>query len=187
MGRKKKSRFGIRLNGKTVLNILGFFLIIIGLIMLASFLHMFTDSSQGAVLAKVNTQLLELFGGLSIFAPFIVMLLSGHFFNSKKLKFVKLNVTIGSLVVFISLIGILRSGIVGKSIFDNLTIDFTALGALSILLIGTIIGLILFLDTSIDVIVLAFLKVATPFIEAMKKLFAKKLVSKDSSSAMIWE
>ncbi len=174
MGRKKKSRFGLRLNGKTILNILGFFLIIIGLIMLASFLHMFTGSSQGAVLQQVNSQLIHIFGGLSIFAPFIVMLVAGHFFNSKKLKFVKLNVTIGSFVVFISLIGILRSGSVGQSIFDNLTIDFTALGALSILLIGTIIGLILFLDTSIDVIVLAFLKVASPFIEVMKKIFAKK-------------
>ncbi len=174
MGRKKKSRFGLRLNGKALLNILGFFLVIIGLTMLASFLKMFTGSSQGAVLEEVNTQLIQLFGALSIFTPFIILLVAGHFFNSKKLKFVKMNVTIGSMVVFVSLVGLLRSGTIGQSIFDNLTIDFTALGALSILLIGTIIGLILFLDTSVDVIVLAILKVTSPIIEGMQKVFAKR-------------
>ena len=175
MGRKKKSRFGFSLNGKTLLNILGFFLIIIGLIMLASFLQMFTrSSSQGEVLKEVNQQLFQLFGGLSIFVPFIIILLSGHFFNSKKLKFVKFNVSIGSIVLFISLLGILRTGTIGGSIFDNLTLDFTAIGTISILIVGVIVGLILFLDTSIDVIVLALLKIGSPFINGFQKIFSSK-------------
>ena len=106
--------------------------------------------------------------------PFIIILLSGHFFNSKKLKFVKFNVSIGSIVLFISLLGILRTGTIGGSIFDNLTLDFTAIGTISILIVGVIVGLILFLDTSIDVIVLALLKIGSPFINGFQKIFSSK-------------
>ncbi len=175
MGRRKKSKFGIRLNGKTLLNLIGFFVILIALIMFASFFQMFRRGSEdGAVLAEVNAQLYSLFGWLAILTPIIMFLISGHFFNSKKLKFVKYNVTIGCVVLFISLVGLFQTGTVGNAIFSNLSLDFTALGAISILLIGFIVGLILFLDTSIDVIFLAIGKVFGPIMEAFGKLASKK-------------
>jgi S-DNA-T family DNA segregation ATPase FtsK/SpoIIIE len=175
MGRRKKSHFpSLKLSGKTLMNLLGFFLMVIGLLMLASFFHTFTGSrEEGKVLTEVNQQLVLLFGGLSFFTPFIVLLISGHFFNSKKLKFVKVNVTLGSLVLLISLLGLFQAGDIGLSIFSNLSLDFSALGAISILIVAFIVGLILFLDTSIDVILLALGRVFAPLFESIKKAFNK--------------
>src|SRR3989344_1872454 len=121
MGRKRKSRIPkLSVNNKTIFNIFGFFFVAIGLMMLTSFIQIFYKGPlEGKVLKEVNQQLFSLFGGLSILSPFVVILLSGHFFNSKKLRLVKFNVSIGSLVLFISLVGLFRMGKVGESIFDN--------------------------------------------------------------------
>lgn len=176
MGRRKKSTFGIRINGKTFFNLLGFFVILIALIMFASFFHMFRRGDEsGELLLELNQQIYGMFGWLSILTPIILFLASGHFFNSKKLKFVKYNVTIGSVVLFISMLGLFQTGSWGESIFYNLSLDFTALGAISILLIGFIVGLILFLDTSIDVIFLAIAKVFAPIGDMFKKMSEKQL------------
>lgn len=176
MGRRKKSTFGIRLNGKTLFNLLGFFVILIALIMFASFFHMFRQGDEtGQVLTEVNQQLFSMFGWLSIITPIILFLASGHFFNSKKLQFVKYNVTIGCVVLFISMLGLFQTGSWGEAIFYNLSLDFSAIGAISILIIGFIVGLILFLDTSIDVIFLAIGKVFGPIAAMFKKMSEKPL------------
>lgn len=176
MGRRKKSTFGIRLNAKTLFNLLGFFVILIALIMFASFFQMFRQGDEtGQVLTEVNRQLFDMFGWLSILTPIILFLASGHFFNSKKLQFVKYNVTIGCVVLFISMLGLFQTGAWGEAIFHNLSLDFSALGAISILIIGFIVGLILFLDTSIDVIFLAIGKVFEPIAALFKKMSEKPL------------
>jgi len=153
---------------------LGFFLVLVGLMMLVSFYTLVSKSDDGRILTEINQQLFDLFGGLSFFIPFIIFLIAGHFFNSKKFKFVRFNVTIGALVLLISLLGLLQSGRTGVLIFSNLALDFTALGAISILLVAFILGLVLFLDTSIDVIFLAIFKVLTPIFEGIKKLLKGK-------------
>lgn len=171
MGRRKKSKFPrLTINGKTIFNIFGFVLLLIGIISLASFSQLFAPSEEGRVLKEINVQLLELFGGLAIFVPFTIILLSGHFFNSKKLKFVRLNLTAGSFLLLISLMGLFRSGAWGKSIYSNLSIDFTPMGSLAIMIVFFIIGLILFLDTSVDVIMLSGMKLLSPIAALFKKL-----------------
>jgi len=175
MGRRKKSWISkFKVNNRTIFNIIGFFMILIGLIMLASFSQLLSPRPDAYVLARINEQLLFMFGGLSIFMPFIVMLLAGHLFNSKKLKFIQFHVSLGSIILIISLLGLFRSGFVGKAIFDNLTLDFSAMGALSILIVGFVIGLILFLDTSVDVILLTFASIFKPLIFAIKKISSVK-------------
>ncbi len=183
MGRRKKqwySKFSV--NNKTFFNILGFFLIIIGIIILASFSQLFSSASRSQVLKQVNDQILQLFGGLAIFIPFIIFLISGHFFNTKKLKFVRFNVTIGSLILLIALLGLFRSGGVGKSVYDNLSLDFTPLGSLSILLVSFIIGFILFLDTSIDVMVVTLQKFTSPIVKLIKAASHKRGTSIGNNS-----
>ncbi|MCA9371347.1 type IV secretion system DNA-binding domain-containing protein [Candidatus Woesebacteria bacterium] len=161
-GRKRKKKPLI--TGKTFFNLIGLFLLIIGIMMLASFSQIFSSrGSDGQVLQQINAQLFELFGGLSIFVPFIIMLIAGHFFNSDKLKFIKLHITFGSCILLISMIGIFRSGTWGKTIYDNFALDFTPLGAVAILIVGFLVGLILFLDTTIDVLLLSVWKLLEPF------------------------
>jgi len=144
----------IKINKKTVFNILGFLFIGIAIVLLISFFNNFTSSNNGRALSKINKLLLEKFGGLAIFVPFILLLVSGHFFNTKKLNFVKPNITGGIFLVFLSLLGTFQSGQFGRAIFENLSLDFSLIGAIIILFIVFVIGLILFLDTSIDVFIL---------------------------------
>lgn len=151
--------------------------------MLIAFLSNFYSAFNARLLSKVNQLLLRMFGGLSIILSFILLLLSGHFFNTKKLKFVKLNISGGLILIFISLLGIFQSGEIGKLILRSLSLDFTFLGAIIILGVIFFVGLILLLDTSVDVFVLFvinLLKSSTIFIrDYIFRSVTDKSVKKD--------
>ena len=61
-------------------------------------------------------------------------------------------------MIFISLLGVFKSGISGQYIYDSLTTDFSLAGAMVILLITFFMGLILFLDTSVDAFFIFLIK-----------------------------
>lgn len=143
-----------KINKKTIFNIFGFILVGLGLISLVSFAKNLANENTGRLLFQLNQFLINKFGGLSILLPFIIILISAHFFNTKKFKFIKPNISGGIIMVFISLLGIFRSGEYGIIIFDNLALDFSLIGAIIILGIIFVIGLVLFFDTSIDVFII---------------------------------
>lgn len=171
---RKKSLFKVpflkvKINNKTIINLLGFACIGLGIMMLLSFIHLFSpDVLQGKVLSDMNQFLLEKFGGLSVFTPFVVLLFAGHFFNSKKVKLVKLNVSLGMLLMFIALLGIFHTGAWGNKISENLVTDFSGFGAGVILFIALIAGIVLFFDTSIDVFILIGLTLSKGFFHFFK-------------------
>lgn len=170
MGRRRKALFGIpflrlRVNNKTFFNLIGFLFIAAGAILLFSYLNFFSASGDsGLFLNKINDYIVSRTGGFSILIPFLFFLLSAHFFSTKKLKFVKPNTTIGAFLIFSALLGVFQSGAWGNFIYKNLTLDFSASGAIIILVIMFFMGLILFLDTSVDSFVLFV-------INLLKKLF----------------
>ncbi len=130
------------------------------------------------MLYQLNQVLVSKFGGLSIFIPLILLLLAVHFFNTKKFKFIKPNVTGGLVMVFIALTGVFRSGEIGLAIFENLKLDFSVIGAVIIMSVIFIIGLVLFLDTSIDaflIFIFTILKSAFYFIKnyLLRSFFTK--------------
>jgi len=143
-----------KINKHTIFNIIGFLLIGTALVLLISFAKNFSSEGSGRLLYSVNSFLISKFGALSIIIPFIIILISGHFFNSRRLKFIKPNITGGLVMVFVALLGIFQSGSLGKTIFENLTLDFSVVGTVVILAVIFIIGLVLFLDTSIDAFVI---------------------------------
>lgn len=141
----------LKINRQTIFNIFGFLVIGLGIVLLLSFARGLLGMDDQKQLSRINESLVLKFGGLSILLPFILLLLSGHFFNTRKLKLIKLNITGGIILIFASLLGLLHSGTYGNFMFDNLSLDFSFIGAVVILLILFVIGLVLFLDTSIDV------------------------------------
>ncbi len=173
----------LKINKKTIFNIFGFLLIGTSGVLLVSFLKTFSIGTDGRLLYQINQGLTDRFGGLSIFIPFILILASGHFFNSKKLKFVKPNVSGGIVLVFIALLGTLQSGRYGKMIFDNLSLDFSIWGAIIILSIIFIIGLVLFLDTSIDVFALFIINVTKVFFSFVKNYLFRGTTQEDKRGA----
>lgn len=161
----------LKINKQTIFNIIGFIIIGISFVLLISFLKNFSSEKDGRILYKINEFLVSKFEGLSIFIPIILLLFSGHFFNTKKLKFVKLNITLGIVMIFLSLISLFQSGLYGKLIFNNLSLDFTVFGTVIILSMIFIIGLVFFLDTSVDV----FLVFIIDILKSVGKLFKEHI------------
>jgi len=176
----KISFFKFKVNKKTTFNIIGFLVIAAGAILLTSFINFLSPSDEsGRLLGRINSWLVGIFGSLAIIVPFILIFFSGHFFNSKKLKFVKLNLTGGISLVFVSLLGIFQTGSFGKAIFYNLTLDFSLIGCLVILAVIFIIGLILFLDTSVDVFVLFILRLIKSAFSFLKQYVFRQILNPD--------
>ncbi len=168
--------FKFKINKQTIFNIFGFILIGVSLIFLISFSKNLANEESGKFLFSLNQYLISNFGGLSIMTPFILLLFSAHFFNTKKLKFIKPNVTFGILMIFVSLIGIFQSGELGKTIFDNLSLDFSFLGAIIILFLIFVIGLVLFLDTSIDIFLIYVFNLLKGLFLFLKNYFFRSII-----------
>ncbi|MEN9328559.1 MAG: hypothetical protein RI947_1367 [Candidatus Parcubacteria bacterium] len=188
---RRKAKFKIpffkfKINSKTIFNLLGFSGIAFGIIIILSFLNIFSpEEAQGRILFQVNQFIVAKFGGLSVFTPFVILLISGHFFNTKKLKFVKLNITLGMVLMLIAFMGMFRAGEWGNRIGENLTLDFTGTGAFIILLIALISGIVLFFDTSIDVFVIMATSMAKGFTYFFKNHVARTSFVKDSGTKLL--
>ena len=169
----------VKINSKTIFNILGFFLIALALILLISYVNLFFPAlgGGGVLLKRVNKTLMEKFGGLSILLPFVVFLIAGHFFNTKKLRFIKPNITIGIGTIFVSLFILFQTGTWGQRLFELLAVNISGLGTFFVLLILFIIGLILFLDTSIDVFFLGVYNLVKAVVNIFKEYVFKGLLS----------
>lgn len=162
-----------KINKQAFLNGIGFLIIAFSFISLLSFVQ------KGEVLQMINNQLVMRFGRAALLLPLITLLLGTHFFNTKKLKFIKPNITLGAILIFLSILGITVSGNYGKAIFANLKADFSVLGAVLILSIMILIGIILFFNTSVDAFVLFVIKIINIVVVFFKKhLFAKTLSKK---------
>ncbi|VVA44085.1 DNA translocase FtsK [Candidatus Roizmanbacteria bacterium] len=168
----------IKINKGTILNIFGFIIFGSGLISLISFIKSFTNEETGRILFVINQILVSKFGGLSIFIPLILILLSIHFFNTRKFKFIKPNITGGLIMVFISLIGIFQTGEIGSAIFNNLKIDFSVAGAVIIIGVILVIGLVLFLDTSIDAFLIFIFTILKSVMLFIKDYFLRTFFTK---------
>lgn len=174
--------FKFKINKQTIFNILGFILIGFALVLLVSFIKDFISTpADGLLLNPVNNLLTEKVGILSIFLPFIIFLFAAHFFNTKKLRFIKPNISFGLLLIFIALLGITQAGQLGQMIFSNLSTDLTLAGAIIVLAVTFLIGLILFLDTSIDVFVLFVIDVIKGVFSFFKNYFFRSSTEVDKS------
>lgn len=75
----------------------------------------------------------------------------------------------GGLLMATSLMGITRSGLVGKGIFDQISFLITPVGSYVILFSSTVVGFVIFFNTSFDQIVIFFVNI----FKAVKNIFSK--------------
>ncbi len=169
-----------KINKKTIFNIIGFFLLGVGVVFLLSNFSLFATETDGRILSRINETMAERFGSLKIFVPFLIFLLATHFFNTKKLKMIRPNVTVGAIMIYFSVLGIFQSGQYGELIFRNLSLDFSMVGAIIILGIVFVIGLVLFFDTSIDVFLIFIFNLFKSAFFFIKKYFFREVGEKDS-------
>ncbi|HLD01822.1 MAG TPA: DNA translocase FtsK [Patescibacteria group bacterium] len=144
----RKSGFKLKLRKKTVYTLFGFGSLLISGLLLFSF----TRSGETGVL--ISDMLQTRFGWIAILVPF-VFLFFGFLFFHLKFYLSRLNVAVGFLLFFISLLGLTKSGSIGTELFRVLQ-EVLGVGMTDLVFIaGLVVGIIVFFDTSLDEIVSA--------------------------------
>lgn len=142
MARKKK-RKKLRLKKKAAFSVLALLFTLLGVITIFGFLR------QGEMLIKLNDLFTRYFGLAAVFLPALFLLL-GIFFSQIKTPIRQPTVFIGSVIVFVCLLGIIRSGQVGQWIWDQTAYLITPAGGLIVFLGGVLIGLVVMFNTSLQ-------------------------------------
>jgi len=118
---------------------------------------------QGSLLIELNNLIIKFFGWTGILLPF-VLIVAGLLLTKLKTPVNEPNVLVGSILLLLSLMGLLRQGSLGKQIWEGTASLITGLGALIIILGGLLISLVVLFNTSIDQVVQVFLR----FLEIVK-------------------
>lgn len=148
MSKKRKKRidrrsFRLKLKPKTISSIAQVFFFAIAFLIIISF------SRRGIILVRFNDVIMMVFGWATIFLPFI--LLSFAFLMSRiKVPLSQPNVIIGSILLFLSITSIGRSGKMGVIFWDSISTLVTPVGAFIVLLGICLTGLIILFNTSFD-------------------------------------
>lgn len=175
MARRKKffklPLLRFRINIATFKTLLGILVWGSAVLILLSFLR------SGEILIYLNSLLTAYFGGLSLALPILLASFGSHLFNSKKLRIVGVNVSLGLLLIFIAFMGVFQSGTLGKRVGESLIADFSLAGAILILLVTFLIGLILFFNTSIDIFILNAIQLIKSIFQFGRNYFFREVGS----------
>lgn len=141
--KSRKRRVGLNLKPEVFLSIVQIGLFSLSGLILVSF------SRQGSVLVQFNDILVAYFGVASIFLPFIALSL-GFFISNFSFPLGHANVVIGSLLFFLSISALTRTGIFGRSAWEGIVALVTGAGAFVILVGTSVVGIIILFNTSFD-------------------------------------
>ena len=146
-GRKKKHLFPVlRLKPETIKTIFFIFFLILSIISLFSFL-------QSTELSTVlNQKLTDYFGLISVFVPFLLLLIS-FLFTKIKIPLKELNVFFGFLIMFIALLGLLKQGTIGSFLSEQINSLVGEIPRFFIFFFSGIAGFVILFDTNIGQIV----------------------------------
>ncbi len=141
---KQKKSFEFRLKKGTVYSIVELLMISIAVLLVISF------SRQGKLLIIVNDWLMNYFSWTSIFLPFIFLVM-GLLFSRFKTPVSQPNVVVGSILFFISIMGLTKAGVLGKGVWEGIEPLLTKTGAFFSLLTSSLVGLIVLLNIPFEV------------------------------------
>jgi S-DNA-T family DNA segregation ATPase FtsK/SpoIIIE len=106
-------------------------------------------SRQGLILVKINDFLMAFFGWATIFLPF-VFLCFALMLSKIKLPLSQPNVIVGSILFFLSLAAMSKSGNLGLVFWDGVSTLVTPIGAYVILFGLLLVGIVVLFNTSFD-------------------------------------
>lgn len=141
-----KRRFKIKLKKDAVFSIGYILLFCLALLLILSF------TRQGVVLFKLNVALISAFGWGTIFIIFF-LLLSGLMLTKFDVPWNQAAVLAGGGLMAIALIGITKSGQVGRIIFEQIAYYITPVGTYIVLIGAALVGFVVLFNTSFDQII----------------------------------
>ena len=153
MGRKRRRKglrkqpFKLKLKRETVYSISSTAILALAGLIILSF------ARQGNLLIALNIFLLRLFGWGTFLLPFL-FLSAGLMLTRLNWRLAKPNVFIGALLLFFSLIGLARNGLLGLQLWAGMAALVTGFGATIILLGSCFVGFVVLFETSLEEILL---------------------------------
>lgn len=171
----RKKGFQFKLKSSTVYTIFAMGLFGGAGILLLSF----TQNGDSASLIK--EELSQKFGSLALLFPFILLFFGFMLLHLKKFYLSRFNVSVGYVLFYASLLGLMRTGSVGQTMFQILEEIVTLRGASLIFIAGIIVGIIVFFDTSVDEIMETLATIRAN----MYRLFPTKLFSRGKEEGQL--
>lgn len=152
-GRKKKRLFpSLKLKPSTVQTIFFVFFSIMSALSVVSFLQI------GPIPTQYNQFLDKYFGLTSIFVPFLLLLIALTF-SKFKIPLKEPNISLGSIVMFISLVSLLQQGVVGRFFWIQILALFGQVATFMIFVFAFIVGFVVLFDTDVMTIIKFLVKV----------------------------
>jgi DNA segregation ATPase FtsK/SpoIIIE, S-DNA-T family len=156
-GRKKKRVLpSLHLKPTTMQTILFVFFMVMAAISVVSFLQ------NGPLPIQYNEFLNKNFGFASVIVPFLLVLI-GLSFSRIKIPLKEANVSLGSLVIFISVISLFQQGVLGHFFWAQIVTLWGKLAAFLIFTFTFIVGFVVLFDTDIVSIAKTFTAVFKAF------------------------
>jgi S-DNA-T family DNA segregation ATPase FtsK/SpoIIIE len=157
-----------KVNARTVFLLLGLILFFGGLLLLLSLLPL-GATIDGKILSAIRIFLVDHFGIVSFFVPTLIILTALHVItHSNKKTLLRPTITIGLFFIFLSLGGLLKGGIWGLLLNTVLKDNISFIGATFFFLTLLGIGVVLFLDTSFDILISGITSLAVTLFSSLK-------------------
>ncbi len=158
--RGHRKKFKLKLKKNTVYNLFA-----VGFLLVAALLYL-SYGKNNSLLLSVNTMLNDKFGSVAFLFPLVLIFFALLFFH---LKFYlsKINVAIGYLLFFVSLLALSRSGSIGTGMFQIVSDIVNKAFADVVYIAGIFVGIIVFFDTSVDEIAYIFSSIAKNSVRLM--------------------
>ncbi len=104
---------------------------------------------QGAVLIKLNDWFTQYFGFAAVFLPALFFLIA-IIFSQMKTPLRQPTVLIGAVIIFLCLLGVGRSGVIGVWIWQQTAYLITPAGGIFVFFGGVLIGLVVMFNSSLQ-------------------------------------
>lgn len=186
--RRRRGLLHLKLKKETVYGLFSILLLVLGGTLGLSF------TRQGPILEKIFL-LGEKNFGWGVYPLPLLLIFWGFLFTRLRIALARPNVSVGAVLLWLSLLGITRAGKLGYQIWVNTEAVLTPAGAFFILLGALLIGLVVFFNTSLDQIFLLLVKGVIKIQNALRKYFlapffrkrAKPIVVQERSSLKVKE
>lgn len=144
--RKKLFRFRLKPKKQTVFSVIALLLVSLAAIITLSFFQ------SGSALDPIYNIVSRYFGWAAVLLP-LVFVTTSFLLVKIKSSLTQPNVSFGMLLIYICIISLAQSGVIGQYIWDNFALSVSVIGAFILLSIMLFIGLVLLFNTSLDEIV----------------------------------
>lgn len=148
-------RFRLHLKKEALFSISYIFLFLLAFLIILSF------TREGVYLFKLNNFLFEWLGWGTVFLVFFLFL-SGLMLTRIRVPWNEAGVLVGGSLFSVSVMGLAKSGLAGNEIFNMLAYLITPVGTYIVLVASSLIGFVVFFNTSFDQAILFVINIFKP-------------------------